>query len=96
MEKVAEDLKRMERDSWGRNGEDKTYGRAAQEVYKAFQLDAMERQAEYGDKPVSKLCPVMSRTHGGWNCEREKCAWWYGVEECCSILLIAGGINGLR
>ena len=23
----------------------------------------MEKQTEYGDKPLPKLCPVMSRTH---------------------------------
>lgn len=29
-------------------------------------------------------------------CEKEKCAWWYDPEYCCSIKLIAGNLFALK
>ncbi len=48
----------------------------------------------------NKICPLMSgpyiNTEGyedinRQDCLEEHCAWWYKNEQCCALMVIAGG-----
>jgi hypothetical protein len=92
MEGVALALERLELKHWGKpGGNEVAYHKAAKYIREALDADARERRAGYGDKPVSKLCPVMSRVRAGQSCERAKCALWMGGE--CAVVSMARGMG---
>ncbi len=57
-----------------------------------------ESRVEYGERDEHlvtdrKVCPLMSVPVEGVDCVREHCAWWYGPDKCCAVVLIAANLR---
>lgn len=71
-------------------------GREEEMLLTTYNTAKEEAEVDYRMPTPTKqklVCPLRSNDVKDLFCKQDKCAWWYGGEKCCGILVIAG--NGI-